>query len=248
VAAKVLNELLPLALLKQAAFSTELAPHLRREVALAAWTRAVLLDNHGVAKELVPVLEELAPALKSFLRDYATAQNEEERQFAAVFLLLKSPGLRPYVMGGIGRETPLTRIDSYRENWWCSFNLLAELHDRNLFKGYPEGTKPLEQSGPYAADRFPSFLNEAQKANARQEWGKLFSLGTAPNYLSQRVLEWAKKHPDDPRVPEALHLAVKSTRYGCTDKQTSTFSRSAFRLLHRRYAESEWAKKTKHWY
>ncbi len=247
-AAKVVNELLPLALFKQAALSTGLAPHLRLEVALAAWTRAVLLDNHAVAMELVPVLEELAPALKSLLRNYVTAQNEEERQFAAIFLLLKSPGLRPYVMAGIGREPPLTRIDSYRENWWCSFNLLEELHDRNFSKGYPEGTKPLQQSGPYAADSFPSFLNEAQKATVREEWGKSFGLGTAPNYLSQRVLEWAKKHPDDPRVPEALHLAVKSTRYGCTDEQTTTFSRSAFRLLHRRYPKSEWAKKTKHWY
>ena len=40
-------------------------------------------------------------------------------------------------------------------------------------------------------------------------------LDTAPNYLVAQVLAWAKRAPGDPRVPEALHLAVRSTRYGC---------------------------------
>jgi len=49
-------------------------------------------------------------------------------------------------------------------------------------------------------------------------------------------------------VPEALYLAVRSTRYGCTDKETGRLSKTAFELLHSRYPDSEWAKKTKFWF
>ncbi|HKA53560.1 MAG TPA: hypothetical protein VKJ47_07840 [Candidatus Binatia bacterium] len=59
------------------------------------------------------------------------------------------------------------------------------------------------------------------------------------------VITWAKEHPDDPRIPAALHRAVKSARYGCTSGE---LSRQAFQLLHKRYPESEWTRKTKYWY
>jgi len=83
---------------------------------------------------------------------------------------------------------------------------------------------------------------------AKKEWEKLSSLGTAPNYLCHQVIEWAQRNPEDPRVPEALHLAVKSTRYGCTDPDTSQLSKTVFQLLHKRYSRSNWARKTKYWY
>ena len=50
------------------------------------------------------------------------------------------------------------------------------------------------------------------------------------------------------RVPEALHLAVRATRYGCTDDETGQWSSKAFQLLRRRYPKSEWAAKTKYHY
>jgi hypothetical protein len=54
--------------------------------------------------------------------------------------------------------------------------------------------------------------------------------------------------PDDPRAPEVLHLAVRATRYGCTDNGTGSRSQAAFALLHRKYTNSEWAKKTPYWF
>jgi hypothetical protein len=61
-------------------------------------------------------------------------------------------------------------------------------------------------------------------------------------------MDWAKTHPDDQRVPEGLYLAVRSTRYGCTNKLTTKYSKSAFDLLHQKYPQSEWAKKTKYYF
>ena len=53
---------------------------------------------------------------------------------------------------------------------------------------------------------------------------------------------------DDPRVPEALHYFVRARRYGCVDKSIHSYSRRVFSLLHRRYPESEWTKKTTYWF
>lgn len=82
---------------------------------------------------------------------------------------------------------------------------------------------------------------------AQQEWQKLSKIGAAPMYFAPVVLGWAKAHPDDPRVPEALHYFVRATRYGCVDKSIGPHSREAFDLLHRKYSKSEWTKKKPYW-
>ena len=93
----------------------------------------------------------------------------------------------------------------------------------------------------------PDFLKATQAAGARQ-LAAVQALGTAPNYLCRIAIEWTEANPNDPRSPEALHLAVRSTRYGCTDKETGRWSKAAFDLLHRRYPNTTWAKATKYWF
>jgi len=83
---------------------------------------------------------------------------------------------------------------------------------------------------------------------AESEIRKLLNVPTGPNYLSEVVVNRAKTHPADERVPHALHLAVRATRRGCADDDTTKFSKAAFQQLHRRYPNSEWAKKTEYWY
>jgi hypothetical protein len=80
------------------------------------------------------------------------------------------------------------------------------------------------------------------------EWNQLSQVPTAPNYLTGVVLEWAKSHPKDPRVPEALHLAVRASRYGQNDGETGHLSMLAFQLLHERYPANDWTKKTPYWF
>jgi hypothetical protein len=45
-----------------------------------------------------------------------------------------------------------------------------------------------------------------------------------------------------------LALAVKSSRFGCKDSQTTKMSRESFSLLHNKYPSSAWTKKTPYWY
>ena len=259
-AARVLTERMPLRLLLQATGSKSLPPNLRREVALATWVRCVLLDREPdrepdrekVCREVVPILEQLAPELKGDLRKYVSAPNSPSRRFAAVFTILRFPGLHLYVGAGSARSTPLARIDNLRENWWC--RLAPAQGGSRIYMGYRHYRMdtafhmPLKILYPNRELDYPAFLSPAQKAEAVREWEQLSALETAPSHLGRLVLEWAKNHPDDPRVPQALHLTVKATRYGCVDEQTGRYSKAAFQFLHRKYPHSSWAKKTKYWY
>lgn len=243
---KVINEQIPLALLADAARGSILPLNLRRSVALALWTRAILLDDQKLAMELAPVLGELAPELKNPLRSYLDAGDAKARTFAAVWLIFKTPGMQPYVRAGFGRLTPVTKRDMFRDNWWCS---LAPA-ENNVFRNYyldnvvlTEPLQPLYKDGAPRAH----FLSQAELSRGRDEWTRLTRVPAAPEYLAAQTVEWAKANPNDPLVPEALHLAVSAGRYSCAGGK-SPFSEQAFRLLHQRYPDSEWAKKTKYWY
>ncbi len=244
--ARILNEKMPLSLLEAAAAGSALDARLRREVAQAAWVRAALLDESETARELVPVVLGLSPELGEMLNVYMNAPSAEARRYAALFTFLRFPGLNPYIEANIGRTTPLPEIDSYRDNWWCATEPYAPPSDQES-----KGEKKGEQKGASdeaAGLKSPDFLNDEQRAAAEKEVARLSALGTAPNYLCSQAIEWAKASPHDPRVPEALHLAVKSTRYGCADKGTGALSKAAFQILHKQYPKSEWAAKTKYWY
>jgi hypothetical protein len=239
-AARVLNEQMPLSVLKEAVKDPSLPNHLRQDLTQAAWIRAVLLADYKTADELVPTLRSLIPTLSTALGDFSISQGDD-KNFSGLYAWLKLPGMEPVVDAGIGRDMPLNQQDSYRDNWWCGATF-----------GPP--TEPVakdeEESASFTKSSIssPLFLNEAQRQAGTKEWLKLKSLGAMPNYLSKQVIQWATKNPADKRVPEALHLAVNATRHGCTDKETGRWSKAAFDLLHRKYPNTTWAKKTKYWF
>jgi hypothetical protein len=237
-AGMALNEKIPLSLLKAAAQNTTLPAALRRDLAQAVWLRAAMLGDTKTADELVPVLSALVPELSTLLNDYLSATTPQAKKFAAIYAWLKFPGMEPVVDVGIGRRTPLNKQDEYRDNWWCS----AAYHPS------PDENES-ENNASTALNTQPLlFLSAADKANAEREWKALNPAGAAPNYIVEQVIQWANKTPADSRVPEALHLAVTTTRFGCTDEKTGRWSKAAFDLLHRKYPNSPWARKTKYWF
>jgi hypothetical protein len=198
--------------------------------------RAALTDRAAVANETAITLAAAYPEAKELLTAYQRATTPDARRFAAAHLALKFPGLRPYVTFGVGRGTNIAEIDSYRDNWWCA-------EPPTSFGGYfSDGGDATKKQMPA-----PEFLKPSQAA-AEREVALLQSLGPGPNYLAQTVINWGTKNPTDRRVPEALHLAVKSTRYGCTDKETGRWSKAAFDLLQRKYPNTSWAKETPYWF
>jgi hypothetical protein len=237
-ASEILNRRVPLALLSQVTGNNRLPAHLRRDVTQAVWLRSVLLGDSRTATALVPTLKTLVPELTPLLNEYASSPDPAAKKFAAIYAWLKFPGIEPVIDTGVGRGTPLNERDSYRDNWWCS--AVAVPTDETA----DEDKKPVEAR----ANEGPVFLTAAQRTTADTEYAALTALGAAPNYLCRQVLEWATKHPTDSRVPEALHLAVTTTRYGCTDKQTGRWSKAAHDFLHQRYPNNTWTKQTPYWF
>jgi hypothetical protein len=261
-AATLLNTRVPAEVLARVAQWRTFPANLRKRMAPSAWARAALLDQSGLAREVAGAAGEAQPALKPYLQDYSQAQTPEERRFAAVFAILHFPGLRPYVDGPIPRLTPFQEIDGLRENWWCG-DMGGDVVEINFEKCWREdgkgplafqavpaaGTTPAHwepvPTGPSLTSAgFPAFLSAAEKQRAATEWRELYALGTASRYLPRVVIDWGKKHPNDPRVPEALYLAIRAMRYGSSNE----LSHEAFLLLQQNYPKSEWARKTPFWF
>ena len=72
--------------------------------------------------------------------------------------------------------------------------------------------------------------------------------GNAAEFFSQRLFSAAQKDPKAAWLAEALHYLVKITRYGCDFPDKGKISKKAFNLLHKNFADSDWAKKTPHWF
>jgi hypothetical protein len=201
----------------------------------------------------------LAPALKA----YAGEPTPVARRFVAVFLILQRPGSQPYVHAGVGRwdwQKPNTpgEINNYRQNWWCTFAppppagaafgpgfINTGMLRQRMNVDFRSGLAALyPQHNPLPL----SFLTADEKTAAAQEWASLLQVPAAPDWLAQQVLAWAKAHPDDARLPEALHRVVVSSRFGCDDADTGAYSKQAFTLLHTRYPQNQWTMQTPYWY
>jgi len=221
-----LNEKVPLSVMKQASGSSSLPDHLKRMVAIASWTRAFVLKNTAVEREMAPVVRNLVKQDMPEFSRYFAAAGAANREAAALIAILRNPVVQPYVESGYGREDSEPKvIDSIRGNWWC-----------------------VEDHAAKSGIKFPSFLTAEQNAAAEREKAQLKSLGESATMLARRALEFAAANPRHRQTPEILHLAVRSTRYGCTDDDTGTYSKRAFDLLHRRYANSAWTRRTPYWF
>ncbi|HMG88382.1 MAG TPA: hypothetical protein VK574_21810 [Terracidiphilus sp.] len=226
-AVTVLNQQTPISLLIAAATSPSLPANLRQDLAIAAWTRTVLLeDAAGAAK--------LAPLLPKSIRDTAGSSIG----FPANLTILRNPGIRPYLESGIPRVASLSYFDDLRNNWWCKPWGEHQNFDETKPKPVP----------------IPDFMSADALARSNSEYQQLQQLPDSVAVIGQRVVDYAKDHPDDSNIPEALALVVRAGHYACqpysgSDKSEYTpVSKAAFELLHRSYPKSPWALKTRYYY
>ena len=236
-AARVMNTQIPLAVLKKLALHSDLPDYLRSNVVMSAWVRAVLLDEEKTALELATELAKLIPELKNLIPDYSKAKAGKAKTYEAVFIMLKNPAMRPLVDQGTGRQATFNAIENFRDNWWC---------DTNEYTLYDNDASRNNTHDPVTA---PTFLSKEQIALAKEENAKIQKLATSgSNYLASKTSEWAEFAPKEKRLPEALALAVRATRYGCQNCDTGKISKDAFDILKDRFGSSEWKKKTPYWF
>lgn len=221
-----LNENVPLSTLKEAAMSPQLPEHLKKFLVIAVWTRAFVLGNAAIEKEFTPLMLRHAKEFAPLFSKYSGATTPQNREAAALIFVLRNPVVQPYVPAGYGREDSIaTELDSIRGNWWC-----------------------VENKAETIGLVYPNFLNEAQNAAAGREKRQMIALGESATMLTRRAVDFAGKNPTHPNTPEILHLAVRSTRYGCKDSNTGRFSKQAFDILQKKYKTSTWTKQTPYWF
>ena len=84
------------------------------------------------------------------------------------------------------------------------------------------------------------------------DWKELKSLtrmDQAPKRLSDAALRWAKASKGKDGAPEALALAVKTTRYGCNwHGGHGRYSKAAQQLLAKKFDGTDWQKQTPYWF
>jgi hypothetical protein len=167
------------------------------------------------------VQSEFTPLIIKFAPEYKIPATTSEAN--SLLAIGRNPIIQPYVSVGYQRAEPNPNsIDSIRGNWWC-----------------------VEKGTNYD---YPAFLTAAQKAEAEAEQRKLAASGESATFLARTAVEFANKNMTNPNTPEILHLAVRSTRYGCKDANTLQFSKAAFDILHKRFPRSEWTKKTPYYF
>ena len=205
-----------------------LSDYQRSRLANAGWVRALLADDLVTAVELAPRVGQFSPLLAEEMEGFAAA---EDKHFEAAWIVLRHPGLSPWLRSGIGR----TNLDSGRHlpasdriavtmsfyNWWCGA------------VGY--STRGLAESLPY-------FIRDTDLDNLDRP-----DFPTAAEFFGPHVIRYARENRTDPRIPQALHRVVFATRYSCSSGPGDV-SQGAHEILHRHYADSEWTEKTPHWY
>jgi hypothetical protein len=220
-AATYLNREFPLSMLAQSAESRTLPINLRQAIASMAWVRAVALQDPEIAARVSRLLPE-------------PVRNEGGTQIGsrAILALLRAPGFRPYVDTGVQRSASYDYLDHFRDNWWCG--------------RWTDGAHP--DAGGLAAAPAPPlpFLTAKQREQAADEARRLNTLAQGLAWIGPLAFEYVTTHPEDKAAPEILAQLVQGTRWNC-EAQTE-LSKRAFQLLHKRYPDTEWAKKTKYYY
>ncbi len=193
---------------------------------MMAWVRSVLLKNEAVAAQMLPLLPQK-------LQQEAGAGVG----FHPLMTILRNPGLRPYLDGGVQRSASYDFVESYADNWWCG----------NWTHTYGEYGAPV-------ASESVAFLLPPAQATGMQETAALIALGSAEEYLGSQVLDYAHAHPSDPDIPEALYLTLRTIRYGCyhgggdagddaRSKRVAAVAQEAGALMRKNYQSNPWTKK-----
>jgi len=217
----------------EAARDPSVPDYLRRQFLLTVWTRSFLLSDETTARKVAPEVADAFPEMSESLDRYVKASNTKEREHAGLFVILEFPKLTPFVVAGIPEFTTSEKLDYYLESaWWCPLPETDYDDDGN------EKPKKVENLGSW---------NSQKLSAAAAERNKLKGMGSAKSFLGKRVLAWAKESPDDPRIPEALFIALKANegyKYGCESwERDEEIMKEAETLLREKYLGSAWTAK-----
>jgi len=240
--------------------------------ARAAWTR-----DYGLVRKVdgepLETLHALNPEIKAIFEkvkaDYPDISPRNQR----LLTILRSPAHNILVAMPGGWQPESIKPDSFTEidgwnpndkNWWCPFEpdrqagaLRKQADDVNGFPEYFDyQIKRLgdvyDPAQREAVNRNRDAVLKAHPMVDAVNWKELRSLARmdqAPKRLSDAAVRWAKSSKGKDGAPEALALAVKTTRYGCNwHGGHGPYSKAAQQLLATKFAGTSWQQQTPYWF
>jgi hypothetical protein len=236
---------------------------IRAALSRAAWAREYALRER-VRPKSTQLMLELNPAIAALWSATDLPQAASHRELLNV---LRTPRIgvlvntSPRVDAAPGYEgTSVQTLDIRNHsdnNWWCAMrssriqqSLRIQLANRlALVSGYlSDGNSLPEQVERHVEDALTG--GWITQHISRKELEQLAQVESAPRLLSRKVLAWASQDDVSSQgLDEALHRAVVMTRYGCQRQGGhGEYSKASYRVLHKRFPESPWAKKTPFWF
>jgi hypothetical protein len=240
-AARIFDRGLPLARLADAAESPLLAANLRGQLAVAAFTRAVVLDRPDVAGRMATVLKTAVPVLRSDVDRYLAVSDPQAQRHAAVLLLQRAPRMTTAVEGSVDGIGIVVRASSHvahypNDAWWCTTRPDSDAGEVTLLGDRTKVTPPV-------------FLSAAERTALVEEATALKAAGAGREFLAREAVAWSAAATQDRDVPESLARAVHGWRLSvCPPATDRTLSRRAFDTLHRAYGRTTWAAQTPYWF
>jgi hypothetical protein len=268
--ARAILDRLPLA--ERIAFSRNpaLPAELRLDVALTGFARAVQLQDERAIGTLAADLALLLPQLRRDWRAIAALPPGPARRFAEFYVMAKIPGLRTD-LDRFGYTRPQGNEPDFQGHWvdWlivprgaapAAPAVAAPALGRYAGDDYWQEEEPdltcLANCGagafPLHLPRFVAALQGRAAAERAHFIADSSDLEGAPRALPagtlsawDEALSYARAHPRDPRSPELLYRLIRVARWGGNHDH---LGRRAFRLLHARYAGSDWARRSPYYF
>ncbi len=244
---------------------------LRLDVALTSYGRAVLLQDDAAIDGLAHDLEALLPIMAKDFHDIQMARPGADKRFAEFVVLAKIPGIRTDLIdyerpegahvadfqrywtdwiilkrpGGPTAPPPLVRYQSAGANFQSDFQdgvWPDAATDLTCLGECGRGAAPLRTPEVFAAGAIKAAAERAlyfKTDHADDKPEPTPPPGAVDAW--DEMLTYAHAHPTDPRIPETLYWLVHVGHYGGSHNHSG---KRAFELLHSRYPESIWAKKT----
>jgi hypothetical protein len=271
-AASILFNLLPTAKLWSFASEPDFPEPERALFARAAWTRDYALRRQSINSSQEQLFA-LNPAIREIADRTRAAYPKAQPIYARLLTILRSP--RHNILVAVPSEWDVqslkpesfTAIDAWDhndKNWWCPLEIdrqLGALRDQaDAVTGVPAADGRL-------VERFADVYDEAQRALVDRnrdailkahpmvkaiDWNEVNALAriaSGPRRLTEAAIEWGKRSAGDDGAPEALALAVRTTRYGCNwHGGHGKYSAAAQQLLKAKFYETEWARQTPYWF
>lgn len=241
----------------------------------SAFTRAIIL---GYGNDILEKYAVLAAKLHPSIKEQIISSVANHDRNDCIDLLLRMPRFRPVPNKGgrdvnidENAMKNMTAIDVYNHNdnnWWCRYEfksaeeqiiglaiIIPETFNTDMFR--TSGKDNIEFK-PYI-EKQKSFLSlhPYNKMIDMNEIAALEAVPAAPQFLSEAVIEresrfyWKFWQSEKTRNKHAanLHYAVRTTRYGCDRCGSHTaYSKKAYRILHKQYGKTTWAKITPYWF